>query len=1441
MKMEKSLSNIEKTLSGTSAKSGAATSVFASLSSAIGSLTAAVSAKSFNKKKADNILSFAENLVKIASTVDAQKVKGFSEFSEGVSKAFEGLLNLMNPKNLLKLTIGSKILFTGKKPVLKTIVEGLSKMFVDIDEKDLKKMKTGGEAIKLLGEGLVSLSKAMGAMVLIGLGAPLVLMGALVVRAVVGLFASLGKKAKAIKDGGEAMKSLGKGLVIFSAGLATIALATIIIGPQRIIGIIAVLALFAITFNLIGKASFSINRGARSLARMGLALWGFSAGLAMLMLAVMIATPKNVIFGMAALTGFVMLFWVIGKFAKEISQGALVMIIGMSIGLFFFSGALMILGAALKLYDWETLLMGVVVIGAMGGVFALLGKLEKHIVKGAAAMLTMGIGLAAFSIGLMLYGLAIKLILSLFKDDYLTAGLAAGGIILGLGLAFAGIGFLAGDIIAGALAVAYMGGGLIAFSLGIMLFGVAIKVLQSMFDDLVQAGLIAAGILLGMGLAFAAIGVVGTFILIGADAVIGMGAALIVLSLGIMIFGVAVKVLMNMFDNDLERAGMIGAVIIRGMGLVFSAVGLLIVPIALGSAGVLLMGSTLLVLSVGLMVFGGAIAILKSIANDDLDAVPDMISGILLGLSYAFSEAGLLIVPVILGSVALIVAGAALLTIGTGLTVFALAMKIFKDNDLLEKVDDRWDIKGMSALVSMTYHFKDIGKAVFSPWPWLGLAYSIGLGASLLLIGSGLLKAAKALQEIPDMNKFIDNLFSESGLIPSMAKAFGDIGDKYGGSLLSSFMGTDSVSMGIRTVRGLGGALKNIAGGIAAFANFKEFPVNIPDPKDPSKLVYGTVDIFGDVIPGIKDNLPGLLSVLADVFAGIGEKYGGGFRSDGPVQAGIDAVKGMGGVLSEIAGGIVAFANFEEYPVQVPDPEDPSKLIYKVVNLFDIIPKIQTALVGNQSFDFKTGQITGNQGILFSLAGVFASIAQRYPDGFLSDSDVQKGVEAVQGIGKEVSDLVGGIVKFANFEEFPVQIPDPSDPSKLVYKAVNMFDVIPKILKVLVGDRSLNVKSMKFEGNEGILLALAGVFAKIAEKYPDGFSSDSDVQAGVEAVQGIGSVVSELAGGIMAFADVERGFPEYDKDGKIVGYKPVDLVKIKNTIVSVISTIPDAFAKVDYVKIKTAAVQADKVADLMKPVSKIADAISKMFIDDKDKINMFDTLGASIAKFSSEIQGVKIEDEQIKMLNDLVKPLQKFSTLGDGLSSFADGLSKTGTAFGTFANGFNKFAASSEKFTKFEDSFSRLVKNQYQYKFDKFAEDMGKLQKNVNAFEIEKLQLADSMMKSMAIISKTPETLADRISETLEKSFEELVKAIKDLAKESVPETTPGPSTSNPLNAILPGTDKGKTGPSQTDAKTQAMMALLTESLKGIQTELQGINRKIVVTTDGIKVSTPGG
>ncbi len=1178
--MEKSLGSIEKSLSAGSKAGEKGNNALGGLAQSLGSLVNSLSSKKFDAKKANTILDFSKGLVTISNSVNPKAAKAFNDFATGISGTFDTLLEVMSPVKLLKLHLATKILFEGKNPMLKRIALGMSNAFEGLDP---KKAKAGSEAIKNLGEGLLSLTAALKSFILIGIAAPLVLIGALVVRAVIGLFTSFGKNAEQIEAGGKALKQLGKGLMLFSAGLASLILVTMIAGPAVAAGI-GLIALFGVTFYLLGKAEKSISDGAQAVALMALAMFGFSMALASFMLVMMIATPTLVLAGILVIAGFGVMFALLGLVKNHIIEGAEAML-GMAIGLFFFSLALMVFGAAIKIYTPKDLLMGALLITEFGLAMFILGKFEKQITDGAVAMANMGVGLGVFGLGLIFFGIALKLFE--FKDIALGAGLIAG-----LGIAVSIVGSLP-NVESGAIALGEIGFALILVGAGILVFGIAIKLLQQIFKgDLLNAGLIAGGILIGLGLAFAAIGVVAPAVASGAGSMIAVGIALVAISVGILIFALSIKALVALFKGDLEGAGKMAGGILLGLGLAFAALGVLAVPIILGSVGVLTMGASLIAFSVGLLMFGGALAFLDS-------------------------------------------------------------------KGMLVKDGDGYKLKGIDVLTSLAMSFSEVGLLALLPTLWMGIGASISMGISLLTIGAGLFVAAEALEKVKNMDKLIDGIFGDSGLIPRMAESFSKIGKKYGGSLLSSFLGMDDVSVGVRVAGGFGEVLKDIAGGIVAFADFTQFPVKVPNPKDPSNLIYKTVDIFGSIIPALNENLPILLGTLASTFADIGNKYGGDsgwFGEDSPVQKGINAVKGIGGVLSELAGGIIAFANFTEFPVQVPDPKDPSKLIYKVVDLMSTLPTIQTALIG---------------------------------DGVVGSS------------------------------------------------------------------------------NKGILFGLANVFATIGDKYGEGFFTKGSTKKGVEAVQGIGGVLSELASGIIAFATFEK-MPNYDKTGKFNGtYTPYKFEDVKNNIIRVLTTLPEVFSTVDLDAFASAQEKADAAKPLAESISKIGAALNSLMVDKGkgEKVNIAAMIGPVLKQFIEDTNGINIDEKKTQQLVSLGNALSKFAGIGGGLSEFAKALSSTGKAFESFSKGFTTFSSQLDRFIRFENSFSNLVKNQKQYNFAEFAKSVGVLKTNVNDFNVENLKLTDSLMKSLAILSKSPESVGETIKASLEESMKLLIEAIQKLTE----------------------------------------------------------------------------
>jgi hypothetical protein len=69
--------------------------------------------------------------------------------------------------------------------------------------------------------------------------------------------------------------------------------------------------------------------------------------------------------------------------------------------------------------------------------------------------------------------------------------------------------------------------------------------------------------------------------------------------------------------------------------------------------------------------------------------------------------------------------------------------------------------------------------------------------------------------------------------------------------------------------------------------------------------------------------------------------------------------------------------------------------------------------------------------------------------------------------------------------------------------------------------------------------------------------------------------------------------------------------------------------------------------------------------------------------------------------------------------------------------------------------------------FDKIQKSMKLTKDHINSMDLKKLTLTDSMMRSLASIAKNPEAMAKAIEGGIDKAFQDLAKALNDLAEKN--------------------------------------------------------------------------
>jgi hypothetical protein len=377
------------------------------------------------------------------------------------------------------------------------------------------KLKQGAEAIKLLGGGAASLSFGLLTFMLIPKSA--ITKFTETIRQLMDTFNEIDENK--VKEGAESFQLIANSIGRFARGLA---LASILLIPGIIGAKLLMLGLNMIlpTFERLGDAEQNVERGAEILDLMGRSLLQFTKGLVLAAIGAAIGvlfTPV-IVLSMLLIGGA---FAILGSADKLIRPGAKSLrvmgrsLISFSIGLVTFA-----LASMFVLSNPIILLAMVGTLILLGGAFAILGIVSAPIRKGASALFLMGISLIAFSIGYFIFSLVTK------NVTLEQIGIQS-SILLGLGLAIGLIGMGLASVVKGTIAIALMGIGLLIFGLGYLPFAAIVK--GTTAEDVAQQ----AGLLLALGLEFAAAGLAAILIMPGAAAYAAVGIGLALLSIGL--------------------------------------------------------------------------------------------------------------------------------------------------------------------------------------------------------------------------------------------------------------------------------------------------------------------------------------------------------------------------------------------------------------------------------------------------------------------------------------------------------------------------------------------------------------------------------------------------------------------------------------------------------------------------------------------------------------------------------------------------------------------------------------------------------------------------------------------------------------------------------------------------------------------------------------------
>lgn len=737
---------------------------------------------------------------------------------------------------------------------------------------------------------------------------------------------------------------------------------------------------------------------------------------------------------------------------------------------------------------------GLVIMGTtIGLMFLLISKFGstrqfKKIIKAGLAMQAMGLGLMSMAIGMV-----VSSKLFAYVDwKFLMIGFAASIAMLLI------MNRVAKSIIKITLAtvgMALMGLAMISLAVGFLALGLVTKAIG------VEGILMSLGVMLGVAAVMILISMLKSQILFGVAAVALMGISLIVLSLGLMLFFKTIEKLT--IEQALEAVG-----VLAGTAAIFAAIGIPVVAgaIALGAVAMMLVGASLLVLSAGLWAFFKVDFPSKEKMETMFDGTTEMVK-----LFALMGVASILIVP---GAIAMMVAAPAMI-------LFAEGLKAVNRTDVnIDKID-----KFNAAIKSITSTMAEVslgqstggffGNLIAMAVPWAKSPVRLG-AESVSAAGKALISIAEGLKEFDSLTRNLDlSSYDEKGVV--MPKP-GSLGDKIrnvvnmlnasfsaigasgnsGFSVAKMLFGADlkpaDAEVGIKSVLKSGEALKSIAEGLLAFDQ-----------------MAGNLNFVDDLSPNptnlsIQQKISKIVGMIHTSFAAIGQSanegssvmknlFGVDFKKS-DTEEGINAVKDIGKVLTEIADGIRVWADLDTAGIPI------EKIGENIGNIVTVISK--------QFGDI--GKMQKSEGHWLWGGG---------------QNPVAEGIQAVSGIGGVLSGVADGIKVFANLKEIGITEKDfdgeaPGSISNNIKRIINLIaDIFAEIGGGVVETEVGGSGTFKFPKAKAKL-----------------------IKDGIESITGVGQEIKNIADSVKVFAETN-----------------IDTEKVKTQLKSIVESLTQTFAE----------------------------------------------------------------------------------------------------------------------------------------------------------------------------------------------------------------------------------------------------------------------------------------
>ena len=470
------------------------------------------------------------------------------------------------------------------------------------------------------------------------------------------------------------------------------------------------------------------------------------------------------------------------------------------------------------------------------------------------------------------------------------------------------------------------------------------------------------------------------------------------------------------------------------------------------------------------------------------------------------------------------------------------------------------------------------------------------------------------------------------------------------------------------------------------------------------------------------------------------------------------------------------------------------------------------------------------------LATAFGAVGERFPGGRKSvlssifgggsQSAVADGIDAVLGMGDALASIAQGVQSMADLK-FPIYTG-----TKITGYYTLSNDTFKKV------NDNINL----------IVGSLSNTFGELGLKYPGGkagfFSSvfgtgaQSPVADGIAAVMGMGEVLTDIAGGVQAMADLK--FPIY-KGTKIVGYNTLDsdaFSRVDANIKLIVNSLSATFGEIGLkypggqksllqmivggggnpVTDGIGAVQGlgNAIAEIAKGVQAFADLKAPIYKDgkvvgyepmSKDVFAKVDenirlivtgltkTMGEignnpdassdwgwfGTSKIQKGIDVVKSFGEPIKKIADAAKTFMDVKVDPVALTAKIQGvISGMTTALSSAGAGDAAQIGFSIAVGNVADKMKVIAENidpwvKFVDNFKKYVDDMGRLKDTMNSFDKVNLKFTSDMFQGLAYLSGHKGAGSiNQMSAALNESIKQLTSMIEEF-KKSV--ATPPPVT----------------------------------------------------------------